>query len=54
MIVAGAGLSLMNAMISTEKYVRTVARFPTRWERLAYHHQVHRVLSIVGAVWGER
>ena len=53
MIVAGGELSLMNAMMSTEQDMRTAARFPTRQKRHTYHHQVHRVLSIVRAVWGE-
>ena len=51
--MAGGGLSLMNAMISTEQDMRTAPRFPPRWKRLAYHHQVHRVLSIVWAIWSE-
>jgi len=52
MIVAGGELSLMNAMISTERGISDTARFPARWKILTYHHQVYRVLSIVRAVCG--
>jgi len=54
MTVAGGGLSLINAIISTEQDMRTATRLPIRREQLTHHHKVHRVLSIVRAVWGER
>ena len=54
MIVAGGELSLMKAITSTEQDMRNAAQFPMRWKRLAYHHQVYRVLPIVRTVLGER